>query len=354
MATMTSTILKTGKKVPPNTTLVATPPPAQKSSENLQKSDKPSTTPTLQTLQSSLTFIQETMLAMQEKLFNNHSELKTDIHTLDAKMTEIQASISSNENRIQNVEQRMDQNEKKLDTVDQTLMLQNKEITDSLIQMEMDKASFYLRFQNIIEEKEEDLGDKMAELIADILQRDKQEIIRELDEIYRVQTNYVRRNRLPREVHVRFARKKLRDIVLNIAREEQIIFRGKEVNILKQIPKRVREKRRNYNFLTNFLNRRKIIFRWLLPEGLLISWQGRKIKIDNPTAAQDFLDQIKGEGEDLSSKEEVETANVEEDSLPDQSSKEELEDEKEKEGREELEDKGKKTRPVRAVTLKKN
>ncbi|XP_070797148.1 trichohyalin-like [Pituophis catenifer annectens] len=47
----------------------------------------------------------------------------------------------------------------------------------------MDRASFYLRFQNVVEDKEEDLGEKMAELIADALHQDKQAIIRELDEL---------------------------------------------------------------------------------------------------------------------------------------------------------------------------
>ncbi|XP_034264712.2 uncharacterized protein LOC117660685 [Pantherophis guttatus] len=169
------------------------------------------------------TFIQETMMAMQEKMSNNHSELKTDIHALDKKMNEIQVSIFNNEQRIQKAEQRIEQNEKKLDTVDQTLTMQNKELEDSLIQLEMYRASFYLRFQNVIEDKDEDLGEKMAELIAEVLQQSKQEIIRELDDDYRVQTNYARRNRLPREVHVRFARKKVKDILYNMARRANYV-----------------------------------------------------------------------------------------------------------------------------------
>ncbi|XP_070800867.1 histone-lysine N-methyltransferase SETD2-like [Pituophis catenifer annectens] len=106
-------------------------------------------------------------MAMQEKMSNNHTELKTDIHQLDQKMNEIQVSISNNEQRIQKAEQKIEQNEKKLDMVDQTLTMQNKELEDSLIQLEMDRASFYLRFQNVEEDKDEDLGEKMAELIAE-------------------------------------------------------------------------------------------------------------------------------------------------------------------------------------------
>ncbi|XP_060547154.1 vomeronasal type-2 receptor 26-like [Pantherophis guttatus] len=53
-----------------------------------------------------------------------------------------------------------------------------------------DKPPVTPTLQTILEDKEEDLGDKMAELIAETLQQDKQEIIREIDEVYRVQTNY--------------------------------------------------------------------------------------------------------------------------------------------------------------------
>uniref|UniRef100_A0A2D4IM81 L1 transposable element RRM domain-containing protein n=1 Tax=Micrurus lemniscatus lemniscatus TaxID=129467 RepID=A0A2D4IM81_MICLE len=115
----------------------------------------------------------------------------------------------------------------------------NKEIEDSLIQLEMDRASFYLTFQNVVETKEEDLATVMAEMIAEVLQRDKREIINKLDDVYRVYTNYVRRYRLLKEVHVRFSRKKVRDIIYKITRDELMTYKGKEIITLKQIPKRV-------------------------------------------------------------------------------------------------------------------
>ncbi|XP_070790243.1 meiosis-specific nuclear structural protein 1-like [Pituophis catenifer annectens] len=163
-----------------------TSPATQKSMEGLSKTEKSTAIPTLQTVQSTLTLIQESMMPMQEKMSNNHTQLKTDIHALDQKMNEIQVSISNNEQRIQKAELRIEQNEKKLEMVDQTLTMQNRELEDSLIQLEMDRASFYLCFQNVVEDKEENLGEKMAELIAEVLQQDKQEIIRELDDVYRL------------------------------------------------------------------------------------------------------------------------------------------------------------------------
>lgn len=348
MTSITSMTQKSGKKTSSDPTITMSSPAIQKSSEGPSKGEKSIATPTLLTVQSTLILIQETMMAMQEKMSSNHTELKIDMQGLDQKMNEIQVAIFNNEQRIQKVETRIEQNEKKLDAVDQTLSRQSKELEDSLIQLEMDRASFYLRFQNVVEEKEEDLGGLMAEMIADVLQRDTQEIISELDEAYRVQTNYARRNRLPREVHVRFGRKKVRDILYNMAREEQIMYRGKEIIILKQVPRRVREARKNYRFLAMQLNKRNIMFKWLLPEGMLITWRGKKIKIDNLGIARDFLDQLKGEEEEQGSKEEVEVTNLEKETTNQPTTKEGIiEKKKTEEGT-----KDKEGRPVRAVRNK--
>lgn len=348
MTSLSSTIQKTGKKTTSNPTITMTSPATKKSTEGISKTEKPAATPTLLTVHTTLTMIQETMMAMQEKMTTNHTELKTDMLGLDQKMDVIQASILKNEKRIEKVEARLDQNEKKLEAVDQTLTAQNRDLEDSMIQLEMDRASYYLRFQNIVEEREEDLGELMAELIADVLQRDKEEIVREIDEIYRVQTNYARRNKLPREVHVRFARKRVRDILYNMTRDEQITYRGKEIIILKQIPRRVREVRKSYRFLAVQLNKRSILFKWLLPEGMLITWRGKKIKIDSLSVAQDFLDQLRGEEEEQSSKEETETINLEGEAV-NQTSTTERPTEERKTEEENIDKKG---RPVRAVRLK--
>ncbi|XP_070805241.1 myosin-6-like [Pituophis catenifer annectens] len=329
-------------------------PAQQKSTEVLTKADKSAMLPTIQAIQVTLSTIQETMLLLQEKMTNNHVELKSDIHSIDQKMSEIQESIHNNEKKIKKVETRVEQNERNLDSINQKLMAQNRELEDSIIQLEMDRAAFYLRFQNVVEEKDEDLGAVMVDLIAGILQQDKDDIIKKLDEIYRVKTNYARRNKLPREVHVRFALRKVKDVVYNIVRDEPVNFKGKEVIVLKQVPKRVRDLRRDYRFLEIQLNKRSIPFRWLIPEGMLITWQGKRIKIDSLVSAQELLDQLRGEGEGQSSKEELDIASQEEINVQLKKSKEGILEDKELEEKEAKETTGKKQRPQRAVNINKN
>ncbi|XP_026530050.1 uncharacterized protein LOC113416407 [Notechis scutatus] len=187
-----------------------------------------------QTMQATLLSIQETMIKLQENMTRNHEEMKIE-------MEEVK--------RLQMIEKRTEKTEQKLESVDQKMKEQNKEVENTLIQLEMERASFYLRFQNVEETKEEDLTAIMAEIITEALQRGKSEIINELDVVYRVYTNYARRFRLSKEVHIRFAReKKAKDIIYKITRDEPMSYRGKEIIMLKQIPKRVCEQEKEYRF----------------------------------------------------------------------------------------------------------
>uniref|UniRef100_A0A2D4H4H3 L1 transposable element RRM domain-containing protein n=1 Tax=Micrurus corallinus TaxID=54390 RepID=A0A2D4H4H3_MICCO len=132
----------------------------------------------------------------------------------------------------------------------------------------------------------------MAEILAEILDRDKDEILKDLDEVYRVSTNYARQHKCARKVHIRFARRKVRDTIYKILRDE--IIKYKEITVLKQIPRRVREARRNCKPLAAQLNQKGIMFKWLVPEGMLITWGERKIKVDSIEKAQDFYERLVG------------------------------------------------------------
>lgn len=81
---------------------------------------------------------------------------------------------------------------------------------------------FYLCFQNILESKEKELAKLMAKV--EPLQKSKQALANEIDEAYGTHTNYARRHKLPREVHVKFVRKKTRDEVYSKTREDPLMY----------------------------------------------------------------------------------------------------------------------------------
>uniref|UniRef100_A0A2D4KAY1 L1 transposable element RRM domain-containing protein n=1 Tax=Micrurus paraensis TaxID=1970185 RepID=A0A2D4KAY1_9SAUR len=109
---------------------------------------------------------------------------------------------------------------------------------------EIDRSEFYLRFQNIEEEKGENLAEIMTEILAEALEITTEKMMDGMDEIFHVYTRYAMRNRLPREVHIRFTKKTIKSQILQVAREKTLKYKDKEIMVLKQVLRRVREIRR--------------------------------------------------------------------------------------------------------------
>lgn len=78
--------------------------------------------------------------------------MKGDIWKMDNKIGGIQQMITKIEQRIQNVEVRAEQTEKKMEQKEQKLTSASRDFEDTIIFLEMEKAAFYLRFQNIVED----------------------------------------------------------------------------------------------------------------------------------------------------------------------------------------------------------
>uniref|UniRef100_A0A2D4M5I8 Uncharacterized protein n=1 Tax=Micrurus spixii TaxID=129469 RepID=A0A2D4M5I8_9SAUR len=193
---------KTGKK--PVTTVAISSPAAstQCMIKGMLAAEKLSTTTSAQSVQASLLAIQETMVMLQESMSKTHiesrsdretmktklkteiGEMKVEFRNLDKKIGLIQESIKRNEEKIRTIKQQSEQTEKKLELMDEKITGYNKETEVALIHLEMERVSYYLRFQNIKEVKEEDLTLVMAELLVELLQRDKNEIVNKIDNIY--------------------------------------------------------------------------------------------------------------------------------------------------------------------------
>ena len=81
-----------------------------------------------------------------------------------------------------------------------------------------------------------------------------------------------------------------RDEVLRRTSDDPIQYRQKETVVLKQIPWRIREGRKQYQFLTTKLIRKGVNFRWLVPEGILVNWNSRRHRLDSIQKAREFLE----------------------------------------------------------------
>uniref|UniRef100_A0A2D4K3B7 L1 transposable element RRM domain-containing protein n=1 Tax=Micrurus paraensis TaxID=1970185 RepID=A0A2D4K3B7_9SAUR len=112
----------------------------------------------------------------------------------------------------------------------------------------------------------------------------------EIDKIYRINTSYARRHKVPREVHVKFIKKSTKDEILKRVRDYPLQYRGKEIVVLKQIPRRVSDLRKQYQLLTVKLIKRQVNVRWLVPEGILVNWDGKRYRLDLLDKVIDFYD----------------------------------------------------------------
>uniref|UniRef100_A0A670YWX4 L1 transposable element RRM domain-containing protein n=1 Tax=Pseudonaja textilis TaxID=8673 RepID=A0A670YWX4_PSETE len=198
----------------------------------------------------------------------------------EEKVESIQQMMAKYEERLQKVEEGGKRREEKIGNIDNRLTVIEQE-KSGMLKWELDRSEFYLRFQNIEEEKGQDLAVIMIGILADALEITEEKMMDGIDEIYRVFTRYAMRNNLPREVHIRFTKKSMKTQILQVAREKTLKYKGKEILVLKQIPRRVREMRREYRFLTKMLLKKEVTYRWLIPEGLMFTWQEQRHRIDS-------------------------------------------------------------------------
>ncbi|XP_070584348.1 uncharacterized protein PF3D7_1120000-like [Erythrolamprus reginae] len=269
--------------------------------EKEKEKEKTPTQPTLQTIQDSLALLQISIAVNREDAHEEakklYEDIKADIkaemgdlkvelgdlkvelgnvkgsvQAMDGKIEVIQQTLKENEQRMKKVEDKMEKAEQRMEEFEDQSNVINRGFDEAITHLELQRASHGLRFQNVFEEKDENLDSIMVEIIGEILQMDPQESIKEIDEIYRVQTSYTRKYNLSREVHITFIRKTIRDDILKWSRDENLKYKGKDIIILKQVPRRVRETRREFYFLTKILIQENITFCWLIPEGISLYW----------------------------------------------------------------------------------
>ncbi|XP_070604679.1 rho GTPase-activating protein gacV-like [Erythrolamprus reginae] len=151
--------------------------------------------------QESATATQETIRQNQEETNKNFEKMSDKIEGLENQMENIQEIIINHEQRIQKLETDTRRIDEKRGEAEGRLKAANKDLEASIAILEMEKLAHFLRFQNISENADEDLFNKLAELISENTQIEVEEMKNHIDEIYRIQTNYAKNHRLPREVH---------------------------------------------------------------------------------------------------------------------------------------------------------
>uniref|UniRef100_A0A803T314 L1 transposable element RRM domain-containing protein n=1 Tax=Anolis carolinensis TaxID=28377 RepID=A0A803T314_ANOCA len=131
-------------------------------------------------------------------------------------------------------------------------------LEDKQERIESKELEYQLRFRNIWEDSKEDIRKTTIEIISNMLQCPIEEAEDRTDRVYRINTNYAKRNKTPRDVIVNFTKKIFRDEILKANNDQPVIFKGKKIAILKEYPTETLNRRRKYLFLTDELKKHNL------------------------------------------------------------------------------------------------
>nr|XP_060616671.1 trichohyalin-like [Anolis sagrei ordinatus] len=225
----------------------------------------------------------------QEQMLDLKKELKEEIGKMRTEMMVMQQEI----NELQKEKKEVKETQAKVQAHIKKLELKNSRLEAKQEETEAKDMEFQLRLRNIQEEVKEDISAKVIEILTELMECPKQEMKERTDRIYRINTNYAKRNKTARDVIVHFTKKTARDDILRVNNRRNIYYKGKKIIILKEFPSTVLKKRRKYAFLTEELKNQKIRFRWERDEGLMLTYEDKRYWIKDEERAKEFLQKIK-------------------------------------------------------------
>nr|XP_016847780.1 PREDICTED: uncharacterized protein LOC107982628 [Anolis carolinensis] len=249
-------------------------------------------------LQTEVTKIQEKQdrqyHKMREEMLEMKRDIKEEIQTLikeeiskirvDLELT--QKSCKEREKEVEVIKKQQGVLRKEMGEIEKTINI--VKIQQEIL--ESKEKDFQLRFHNLREEENENIRDRIVEIVSSITQKSKEGVDNNIDKVFRIQSNYAKKYNTPRDVVVYFCKRNLRDEVLKGNASNPTIEGGNRIAILKEHPASVLEKRRKYSFLAEELRRRNIRFKWEKKEGLMLTFEGNRHWVTSEHKARAFYE----------------------------------------------------------------
>ncbi|XP_067323009.1 uncharacterized protein PF3D7_1120000-like [Anolis sagrei] len=257
----------------------------------------------LQETQEKIQASQKKMESKLEKMIKDEmgklgEEIKEEIQAVKTEMNTMQKEI--NDIKKENVAQKktVEKTNKRVDKLEELTQKINKmqERTDR------NETEYQIRIRNIEENEQDNLRNTVIEITAKILDVSTQEMDKNIDRVYRVQTMYAKKKGTARDIVAHLARKHLRDQIIKNNTREPTTYKGKKVIILKEISISDLSKRKQYYFLTDELKKLHIKFRWERTEGIMATYNEEKQWITSVEKAKIFYQKIKEDQEDKKKK----------------------------------------------------
>nr|XP_016847036.1 PREDICTED: probable DNA double-strand break repair Rad50 ATPase [Anolis carolinensis] len=181
----------------------------------------------------------------QEQLLDFKNDMQQELGTMKREIQNIQQEIKELRQEKSELRTELKTNLEQTDLKVESIKAKNQQLEQRQDRLEIKELEFQLRFQNVVEEKNEDKRQIISELSAQILECTQQEAVESLDRIYRINARYAKRFNTPRDIIVRFAKMSTRDEILRRKNGKPVMYKERSIVILKELPYTVLQKQRD-------------------------------------------------------------------------------------------------------------
>lgn len=275
---------RTGPSAIPKLTKTTVPSSLQPSSQ-ISKSPPPTSTPflTFQKLQEVLDdYTEKLMLKVRQFTDDLMKEFKEEmVGKIEELVKMLADSLNVVADKVQEVETKAENMNKKCEGEIELLQ-------DEITMMQFKQMEFALRIRGLPEDGQEDLKVKVATSLAPVLGCDYGKLFEEIDSAYRINSRIAAQRNLPRDVVIYFSRKARRNEIIWTYYQQRFQIANQDIILLKEVPYKMLQKRKEFAFLTQELKNRQIPFRWNIPTGIMVTFDNKSYRLDTPQKAKDF------------------------------------------------------------------
>lgn len=180
------------------------------------------------------------IMDIENKMSERIETLKTEINKSNDKIKEI---------------------ERKTNAIGLELKQENRMLKDQVMLLECKLLDNYIRFRGV-PESEKEAREEMINIISEFLEMPPDEVERECDIIYRVNSDFARQKKLLRDIVVKMTTCKMRDLILAKQYQEPMEISGKRIKIWREMPRDLIIQRKEYRQLTDKLRQEQVRYRW--------------------------------------------------------------------------------------------
>ncbi|KAM3852226.1 uncharacterized protein M6D78_007493 [Vipera latastei] len=222
---------------------------------------------------------------MEERMEQKFSVMKVDILSSVYKVAEC---VEELDEKVEDLNQKS--------AILEAKVLENEDLRDKM-DRELSLAQYFqmqfaIRIRGLKENIKEDLKQLVSEALEVVLNQPASEIKGGMDKVFRVNSWIARQRKLPRDVVVYFAKREIRDEVIQAAYDTKVVIADQEVLVLKEIPPKILRRRKDFTFLVQELKQRDIRFRWEIPAGLMVMHEGKRYRLVTVMQARDFYNNV--------------------------------------------------------------